>query len=114
MYNDGTATLTDCTISGNSAALGLGGGLWDYGTATLTDCTISGNSSNEGGGVYLVIRRGPDSRMTIGDTIVAGNAARFNDPDLFGTVDQDRGFNLIGDGTVPAASPPPGDQVAPS
>ena len=36
------ATLTDCTISGNSA--GGGGGLYNFnGTLTLANCTISGN-----------------------------------------------------------------------
>ena len=51
MFNYGTATLTDCTISGNSAGLRRRR-LFNYGTATLTDCTISGNSANDGGGVY--------------------------------------------------------------
>ena len=37
-------TLTNCTVSGNSAT-GNGGGLFNNGTATLTNCTVSGNSS---------------------------------------------------------------------
>ena len=42
---NGTVTLTDCTVSGNSAGIG-GGGLYNHGgTTTLTDCTISGNSA---------------------------------------------------------------------
>ena len=46
----GTATLTNCTVSGNSAGQ-LGGGLSNYdGTATLTNCTVSGNSANDRGG----------------------------------------------------------------
>ena len=42
LYNDGTVTVNNCTISGNSAG-GRGGGLFNYnsGTATLTDCTIA-------------------------------------------------------------------------
>ena len=40
----GTATLTDCTISGNSAT-DYGGGVYSVGALTLTDCTISGNSA---------------------------------------------------------------------
>ena len=59
MFNYGTATLTDCTISGNSAKR-TGGGLWNDGTATITDCTISGNSANEGGGVFLLSGQLPD------------------------------------------------------
>ena len=48
---NGTATLTNCTVSGNSAY--SGGGLCNAnGTATLTNCTVSGNSAdNSGGGV---------------------------------------------------------------
>ncbi|MFI5460158.1 MAG: beta strand repeat-containing protein, partial [Isosphaerales bacterium] len=38
-----TASISGLTISGGSAA-GLGGGLVNYGTATLTDCTLSGNT----------------------------------------------------------------------
>ncbi len=50
--SDGTTTLTNCTISGNSAGFN-GGGLANYGdTTTLTNCTVSGNSSGlSGGGV---------------------------------------------------------------
>ena len=45
LYNSGgTTTLTNCTVSGNSAL--SGGGLSDSGgTTTLTNCTVSGNSA---------------------------------------------------------------------
>ena len=46
--NYGTATLTNCTVSGNSAD--SGGGLYNYGTATLTNCTVSGNTAGRYGG----------------------------------------------------------------
>ena len=46
MDNLGTVTLTDCTLSGDSAQsagnAAAGGGLVNKGTATLTNCTISG------------------------------------------------------------------------
>ncbi len=51
--NEGTLTVYDSTISGNNAAWGTAG-LRNSGTATLTDCTISGNSTfvgNNTGGV---------------------------------------------------------------
>ena len=45
----GTTTLTNCTVSGNSAGSNAGGGGLDNdfgtGTVTLTDCTISQNFS---------------------------------------------------------------------
>ena len=47
-----TASISGLTITGGKAGSGDGGGVLDYGTITLTNCTISGNSANEGGGVY--------------------------------------------------------------
>ena len=41
--NDGTVTLTNCTVSGNTA--GFGGGMSNSGTANLTGCTLSGNTA---------------------------------------------------------------------
>ncbi len=45
MLNDGTANLTDCTVSGNDGD--FGGGAFNSGPAnlTLTDCTVNGNSA---------------------------------------------------------------------
>jgi Bacterial Ig-like domain (group 3) len=48
LYNAGTLTALNCTISGNTAY--AGGGVFSRGAATLTDCTISGNSSAGSGG----------------------------------------------------------------
>jgi hypothetical protein len=59
IYSSGTATLTNCTLSGNTAGV-LGGTLGGYGggmyadagsTTTLTDCTVSGNTAIYAGGV---------------------------------------------------------------
>jgi len=47
--NLGTMTLTDCTISNDSAL--SGGGIFSTGTMTLTDCTISNVSGKYGGGI---------------------------------------------------------------
>jgi len=49
LYNAGTTTLTECTVSGNSGA-GSGGGLFNLGTANLTACTVSGNSTSGASG----------------------------------------------------------------
>ena len=105
-YDSGTATLTDCTISGNAA--NEGGGVNAYGPLTLIACTVSGNSAGIGGGLFL--RSGPGPRRTIFDTIVAGNVANTT-PNLSGRVDQDRGYNLIGDGDGASGFTAAGDQV---
>ena len=69
----GTATLTDCTISGNSAT--RGGGIEVSGAATLTDCTVSDNSAGrDGGGVYSGTDGGT---ATLTDCTINGNSAVF-------------------------------------
>jgi Bacterial Ig-like domain (group 3)/MBG domain (YGX type)/Right handed beta helix region len=85
----GTATLADCTLSGNSAS--DGGGIDNGGTATLTDCTVSGNSANYGGGLAN------SGTATLTDTIVAGNIDRSGASDI-GGVDVSGSNNLIGPG----------------
>ncbi len=49
--NAGTASFSNCTITGNFALL-EGGGVNSLGNTTLTDCTISGNTAQSGSGVY--------------------------------------------------------------
>ena len=56
LFNNGTMTLTNCTVSGNKVGLN-GGGLEDYGTVTLTDCTVSSNSAPSGGGLLGLTAR---------------------------------------------------------
>ena len=51
-----TASITGLTITGGSTATN-GGGLYNHGTATLIDCTVSGNDGlaatfGKGGGLY--------------------------------------------------------------
>jgi parallel beta-helix repeat protein len=69
--NFGEATLTYCTVAGNSASAD-GGGVNDggTGTTTLTDCTISGNTAFFGGGLY----NSSGTTKVIGCT-VSGNTA---------------------------------------
>jgi hypothetical protein len=80
----GTATLTDCKISGNSAGL-FGGGMAVYpgATATLTGCTISGNSAPYGGGMITA------GTTTLTDCKISGNSAG-----LSGGGDDDNGGHL--------------------
>ena len=75
--------LTSCTVSGNSSQYG-GGGLENFlGTATLTNCTVSGNSVGGrypgGNGVF----NHDGSTATLTNTIVAGNSPAGGD--IFGS-----------------------------
>ena len=50
ILNNGTLSVSGCTVSGNSA--GSGGGIWNAGTMTVQNSTLSGNSaSGLGGGI---------------------------------------------------------------
>ncbi len=61
IYNNGTLTLTNCTVRNNGAGKGgqwshsaytanggHGGGIYNLGSVTLTDCTIQNNHAGEG------------------------------------------------------------------
>ncbi len=70
--NDGTLTLTDCTVSNSSSASsGFGGGIANdpAGLLTLLDCTVSGNFAGYGGGI------GNDGTLTIVNSTIADNTA---------------------------------------
>jgi hypothetical protein len=65
-----TATLTDCTVSGN---IGLGDGLYigAGATATLTGCTVSGNvGTHPGAGLYI----GAGATATLTNCTVSENS----------------------------------------
>ncbi len=58
VYSEGELTMTDCTVSGNSAVEGAGifSGSWSQatqtriGTLTMTGCTIENNTASQSGG----------------------------------------------------------------
>ncbi len=79
----GTATLTNCTVSGNTAAIN-GGGLYitSSGTTTLTDCTVSGNIAGQNGGGLYVNNYGA---ATLTNCTVSGNTAGNNGGGLYVT-----------------------------
>ncbi len=72
----GTVTLTNSTVSGNTANVingsgGGGGGIYNTsGTVTLTNSTVSGNTANFGGGIF-----NPGGTMTLTNSMVSGNTA---------------------------------------
>ncbi|HZT83756.1 MAG TPA: hypothetical protein VFA26_26230 [Gemmataceae bacterium] len=61
ILNQGTLTLTACTVANNSANF-AGGGIYNLGTLTVSGCTVSGNSAydpdgnfgGQGGGIFNV------------------------------------------------------------
>ena len=84
ILNDGTLTLSNSTVSGNSAsgpliarggifnggALNRGGGIFNDGTLTLSNSTVSGNSAlNDGGGIYNV------GMLALIDSTISDNTA---------------------------------------
>ncbi len=74
LYNEGTTTLTDVTVSADSAST-LGGGLYTKsgGAITLTDCTVSGNTAGAGGGGLY-----SKGTTTLTDCTVSSNTAVVN------------------------------------
>jgi hypothetical protein len=84
------ATLTNCTVSGNTAGKS-GGGLANgsFSSAALTNCTVSANSAVQGGGLSN------QDALSVGNTIVAQNAASTSGPDALGAV-ASAGNNLVG------------------
>jgi len=65
-------TLTNCTITGNTADDGSGGGVCceSNSNATLTNCTITGNTAYGGGGVW-----GSSSNPTLTNCTITDNSA---------------------------------------
>ena len=76
----GTTTLTNCTVSGNSAT-GNGGGLYNVqnslvegssagSTLTLTNCTVSGNTAVSGGAILN------QSTLNVASSVINNNQAK--------------------------------------
>jgi predicted outer membrane repeat protein len=69
IVNNGTLTVSDCTVSGNSAF--FGGGIANISNSPLTvsGCTLSGNSAFFGGGIFN------ESTLVVRDSVLTGNTA---------------------------------------
>jgi hypothetical protein len=72
VHCSGSPTLSNCTVSGNLAGA-HGGGIccWFGSSPTIVNCTISGNSANAGGGVCCEYGSGP----TLNGCTISGNSA---------------------------------------
>jgi uncharacterized repeat protein (TIGR01451 family) len=67
----GTLTVTNCTITGNSAW--FGGGIHnDHGTLTVTNSTITGNSASGGGGGGIYTGSGT---LTVKNSSISSNSS---------------------------------------
>jgi hypothetical protein len=67
IFNDGAASVTSSTISGNSAF--SGGGIYSGGALMVADSIIAGNNSWRGGGIFNA------ATATLIDSIISGNTA---------------------------------------
>src|SRR5262249_9621681 len=74
IFNSGTLTITNSTISGNRAEEDGGGIVNDVGaTLTIANSTVSGNSASDAAGG---IGNDDNAIMTIANSTVSGNRAR--------------------------------------
>jgi CSLREA domain-containing protein len=78
IFNVGTLTLTNSTVSNNAAD--SGGGIFNQtGTLTLTNSTVSNNSAaNSGGGIF-----NQTGTLTLTNSTVSGNSASFDGGGIF-------------------------------
>jgi hypothetical protein len=85
ILNSGALTVTNCTISGNTAVptgnQGDGGGIKNDGTMTILNCTISGNMGagiiGSGGGINN------SGTLTVTSSTVSGNTAPFQGAGIY-------------------------------
>jgi predicted outer membrane repeat protein len=70
IYNAGKLTITNSTVSGNTAAASqYGGGIFTANVLIVTNSTISGNTAGHGGGIY------GNAVVTITSSTISGNTA---------------------------------------
>ena len=70
-----TATIRDLTISGGLVTgANVGGGILnDHGALTLTNVTVSGNTASSGGGIYSDGTASGSASLTITNSTISGN-----------------------------------------
>jgi hypothetical protein len=104
IFNAGTLSVTDSTLSGNSAPNG-GGGIYNGGTATITDSTLSGNSA----GGALGIGGGIENESTKnGGLIITDSTLSDNSANEEGGGIENGGTTTITDSTLSDNSSPDG------
>jgi uncharacterized repeat protein (TIGR03803 family) len=68
------AEIANVAITAGQIANGNGGGIDNYGTLTVSDCTLSGNSAEFGGGIY----NDTNGTLTVSSSTLSGNSATIN------------------------------------
>ncbi|HEX9131916.1 MAG TPA: choice-of-anchor Q domain-containing protein, partial [Ktedonobacteraceae bacterium] len=101
----GVLTLTNSTVSGNTSAGGSGGGIeYEGSQATITFCTLYGNTALNGGGISIGNNTAHQPvQVTLRNSLVAGNHAT-TAPDILGNLISN-GYNLIQDPTGTSFTP---------
>lgn len=101
----GMITLTNSTVSDNTSSGGNGGGIeYDGSQATITFCTLYGNTALNGGGISIGNNAtNKPVQVTLRNSIVAGNNATMG-PEILGNLTSG-GYNLIQDPTGTGFTP---------
>src|SRR6185295_1981181 len=84
--------IANTTITGNTAAASIGGGLVNNGSSTtLNNVTVAGNTATQGGGIVAA-----SGTLRVGNTIVASNTATGSSPNCLLSVGlTSLGTNLV-------------------
>ena len=108
----GTVTISNSTLSGNSASV-FGGGILNQssGSVSISNSTLSGNSANSGGGIFNRTSGSVSTRSTIisGNTAPSGSECRNDDATL-----TSQGNNLFGLNNNPGGCPTTASDVVPT
>lgn len=76
IYNNGTLVMISSTLSDNSARTNGGGIINDGGTVTLSNSTVSGNRAKSGGGIDTQAGLENSSKLTLKNSTVTGNSSK--------------------------------------
>lgn len=118
IYNEGSANLTNVTISGCSAgsddSSGFGGAVFNSSgaTATFTGCVIKGNTAAYGAAFYAVVPAEATQTVVFDSCSITGNqtsnansaAVAFTSTDQIARLKL-KGKNTIYDNTIPGTTP---------
>jgi CSLREA domain-containing protein len=111
-----TVSISGLTITGGAPGPSRGGGIWNAGTLTLTECTVSGNRAMYGGGIYntavvAYVIHDDAGILTLMNTTVSGNGPNGEDP-VGGGILNDSGTVTLTGSTVSRNSSDQGAGIA--